>query len=355
MGFYGPNMCLLELYLRSSVEVRVGLFVVATVAIFIVFLFLLGDYRFGKGLKIYTDFHFSGSLSAGAPVKISGVRIGKVTEVRYVGATKNVDPPLYPEPPERAIQVRATVLIDEAYVDAINSNSTFLINQGLFGESYLEFRRADNGAPVVNGAIFRGRDAQSLDSLISTISRTVSDLKLDQIDLKAVGTLLKDGSSLANTMQRILATAEPEVPVLLSNANGAVLSFKELADGGKKLISTNGDLAKTLNNTKQLSGTLAGGGESLMNEAFNALAAIKKLDAILSAIPPEKVGRIIDNADITMNNLQGGSRDLAAVMGKVRSGQSTVGALLMSQELYNDIKELVKDIKRHPWKVLWRK
>ncbi len=342
--------------MRNSIEVRVGLFVVATVTLFIVFLFLLGDYRFGKGLKLYADFHFSGSLSAGAPVKISGVRIGKVTEVRYVAAAKNIDPPLYPEPPERAIQVRATVLIDEAYVEAVNSNSAFLINQpGLFGESYLELKRGENGQPVRSGTLFRGRDAQRLDTLISTITSAVSDLKLDQIDLKAIGILLQDGTSLIVTAQRILAAAEPEVPRLLNNANSAISSVKQLADNGKELVAANSDLARTLHNTNVISGKLAGDSENLLTEAHEALGAVKKIDSLAGAVNPEKIARIIDSAEITMNNLQGGSRDLAAIVGKVRSGQSTVGALLMSQELYNDLKDFIRDIKRHPWKVLWRK
>lgn len=40
------------------------------------------------------------------------------------------------------------------------------------------------------------------------------------------------------------------------------------------------------------------------------------------------------------------------VMDKVKSGEGTVGKLLMSDEIAKDLEELVKDLKAHPWKLL---
>lgn len=40
------------------------------------------------------------------------------------------------------------------------------------------------------------------------------------------------------------------------------------------------------------------------------------------------------------------------VMDKVKSGEGTVGKLLMSDEIAKDLEELVKDLRAHPWKLL---
>lgn len=40
------------------------------------------------------------------------------------------------------------------------------------------------------------------------------------------------------------------------------------------------------------------------------------------------------------------------VMDKVKSGEGTVGKLLMSDDIAKDLEELVKDLKAHPWKLL---
>ena len=39
---------------------------------------------------------------------------------------------------------------------------------------------------------------------------------------------------------------------------------------------------------------------------------------------------------------------------KVKKGQGTVGAVLMDDALYDDIQTLVRDLKRNPWKFLWK-
>ena len=40
-------------------------------------------------------------------------------------------------------------------------------------------------------------------------------------------------------------------------------------------------------------------------------------------------------------------------MADIQRGKGTVGQMLQDQEIYDDIKELIRDIKRHPWKLIW--
>ena len=37
-----------------------------------------------------------------------------------------------------------------------------------------------------------------------------------------------------------------------------------------------------------------------------------------------------------------------------RKGKGTAGALLVDQQIYDDLKELVRDLKRNPWKFFWK-
>lgn len=42
------------------------------------------------------------------------------------------------------------------------------------------------------------------------------------------------------------------------------------------------------------------------------------------------------------------------ILNQVKTGQGTVGKLIFDEELYNDVNEMVKDLKAHPWKLLHR-
>lgn len=45
---------------------------------------------------------------------------------------------------------------------------------------------------------------------------------------------------------------------------------------------------------------------------------------------------------------------LNLVLGKVKTGQGSLGKFLSNDTLYNDAEELFKDLKAHPWKLLYR-
>jgi phospholipid/cholesterol/gamma-HCH transport system substrate-binding protein len=46
--------------------------------------------------------------------------------------------------------------------------------------------------------------------------------------------------------------------------------------------------------------------------------------------------------------------DAQSMMARVKQGQGTAGALLKDEALYDDLSELVRDLKHNPWKILWK-
>ena len=61
-----------------SLEAKVGAFVLAGLVLIASAIFLLGDYTFERRYTIYTTFTDVANLSKDAPVKLSGVEVGKV-------------------------------------------------------------------------------------------------------------------------------------------------------------------------------------------------------------------------------------------------------------------------------------
>ena len=51
---------------------------------------------------------------------------------------------------------------------------------------------------------------------------------------------------------------------------------------------------------------------------------------------------------------KGAAKDAAAVTGQVRQGKGTLGALAMDEAVYDDLQELLRDLKHNPWKFFWR-
>src|SRR5688572_1772679 len=117
---------------ERGLEWKVGLLIVISSAILVGFIFVLGNFSLRSGYEIHLDFDYIGSLRAGAPVKVSGIKVGKVADVEFRGGA--VDPAL-----GKRVQVRVTAWIEDRVRDSIRQDAEFFINTaGVLGEQYLE-------------------------------------------------------------------------------------------------------------------------------------------------------------------------------------------------------------------------
>ena len=42
------------------------------------------------------------------------------------------------------------------------------------------------------------------------------------------------------------------------------------------------------------------------------------------------------------------------IVAHIKKGDGTVGALVMDEAVYDDVQEMVRDLKHNPWKFLWK-
>ncbi len=92
--------------------------------------------------------------------------------------------------------------------------------------------------------------------------------------------------------------------------------------------------------------------EELTRGTRETLAKVDKMiESINKVVGDEEFRASLKN---TLANLETLSSELSEVMTVVRKGEGTIGKFLTDDKLYNDIDEMVLDIKKHPWKLLYR-
>src|SRR5215813_1431483 len=330
-----------------SLELRVGLLIVAAAAILGGFLVVLGNFAFGKGYELRVDFDFSGNLQPGAPVKVSGIKVGKVEDVQFLGGALD-------EKTGRHVQVRVVAWVEDRVRPAIRENAEFFVNTaGVLGEQYLEIAPGSWDHPelgadkVVVGVNPPRTDlivARLYDFLDST-TRLLHDDKdlirrllaqsadavaeLDQLlkdNREDIGALIRAGTRFADEGAGVLAElrADPHaLPRLLADADGALVSARGALD-------------------------------SLTPRAGRFLDEGTRTLGLITEPRFERVLVLADSAN-TFLGRSGGLVDAAAgLLADLRAGKGTAGALLVKEELYADIREMVRDLKRNPWKFLWK-
>jgi phospholipid/cholesterol/gamma-HCH transport system substrate-binding protein len=88
--------------------------------------------------------------------------------------------------------------------------------------------------------------------------------------------------------------------------------------------------------------------EELMDRAHEVLDNLSSLSGSLDDSLKSSDGDLRQS----LKNIEISSASLSAVLGKIESGEGTIGKLLMKDELYQDIDAFAKDVRAHPWKLI---
>ena len=333
-----------------SIEVKVGMLILTAAGLLTAFIVVMGGINFQPAYSIFVDFDNPGGLQTGAPVKIAGVKVGKIKEIAFRGgAVKNgVREPL----------VRLRIEVEKRYEPSVHTNSIFYVTtQGVLGEQFLAIEPGSNDQPVLaENAVVRALDPPRLDMLVAEmyelLHSTVSSIRENKDDI---------GKAFTGLTRTLKGTGDffdkngNKLDVLADNAVKISEHADELVVGAKGKFVENPQLDRILDNVDKTTGMLAKDGPPLLADAKETIANTKRLTATLGDPAAQaKIKQAVDDvADITAR-AKSMTVDAQAVVSHMRRGKGTVGALVMDEQLFDDLQELARDLKHNPWKFLWR-
>ena len=346
---------------EKNVKTKVGALVLVAGVLLVGFVVLLGGFTVGEKQRYHVEFADSGSVLAGAPVKIAGVRAGRVSKVEFLIARdarksakrKTKDPP---------VNVRISIKVDQKMAASVRQDSEFFITtQGVLGEKYIEIIPGSAASPTwQEDAYVRGKDPPRIDLVFARV-----DSILEQVDAAMggggealdIGELVRSATRLMKRLDAYLEKHADRLDNIMVNVDGTAGDARALVKGLKDGVGDGTSVALILEDTRTVAQTLAAeigpttaAARRAMRSADRALdtanGLLKRneahLDGALKALPS-----VVKRADEV-------ARDAAFVMSRLKAGRGTVGQLLTDQEIYDDLKEMLRNIKRHPWKMLWR-
>ena len=92
----------------------------------------------------------------------------------------------------------------------------------------------------------------------------------------------------------------------------------------------------------------------LLAKAKKALDSAAELGKVIGPEQRKKLLQVLDRILEITRKVDNIAKDAAHVVSQVRRGRGTAGALVMDREIYEDVKEMVRDLKRNPWKFFWK-
>jgi phospholipid/cholesterol/gamma-HCH transport system substrate-binding protein len=339
--------------MKLSNEIKAGLFIVFSLLLLVMSIFVMGRERqiFASQSEYRVAFRDIKGLAPGAPVRLGGISIGRVEKVSF--AETITDP-----------NVHVKLLINEDFLDRIRTDSTVTIEtQGLLGDRFINISTGAQGEHLQPNSYLRSEEsgdmaqilakaqrvvdqtveiAQNINTLLKDFNTSsVPEIKEAVSAFKDIGRQVRDGDGFVHRLiyskkdgDEILSSIEKtskavsEVTEQIKNGQG-VLHALVYEPRGKETIDALADAAQRI---AVLSESLAG-----------VSTQIQTGDGIIHDLiyskSPHGLNEIMENLRKTSNNLQSASLALS-------EGSGTLGALLVDPQLYNNLVEVTDGAKR---------
>jgi phospholipid/cholesterol/gamma-HCH transport system substrate-binding protein len=333
-----------------SLEAKVGLLILVAAILLGAFLFILGGVSFKDNYSVFIDFDNPGSVQPGAAVRVGGVKVGTVEEVIYLGRR------LDPETGRRAL-VRVRVAIHSDVQDTIHDDALFYVaSQGVLGEQFIAI---DPGTPdhprLEDGAIVQGVDPPRLDLALALgyelLESIVAGVRENREEL---GTLMDDVVALVHAIRELLVGSEDDLNTIVDNV-------RTLSEEGITTLRSareayvDGERPQRI--MRNLDRTVALVDREAPQMIRNVGEAAEGANEVLDTFGPEQRQQLqntIASAERVATRAESTMADAEGIVNNLQEGRGTVGALLADEEIYDDLQELIRDLKHNPWKFFWR-
>lgn len=211
-------------------EFKVGLLFLITVSMVVVFALTIGAINpFTNAHQLTLLYSFAGGIEVGSPVRVMGVKVGRVKSIEFDSNALQSQPADSEE-----LHLRLLITIDKKAWQTLREDSQFYINlAGVIGEKFIEVTPGlRSSKPLTPGQTLRGIDPPRIDQLISQ-SYSLAGKIIDFVE--------SNEASVVDTIQmmnRLVANLNETLRFLDKTA-----SSREYRDLVKNLTAVSGDMA----------------------------------------------------------------------------------------------------------------
>lgn len=284
---------------------KIGLLMLVGLIVLAVFIIKIEDLSFGEEgerWSVEALFPSAAGVDRHAPVRIAGVRVGKVEEIRLEGSQALL------------------VLSLESGVELRQGARAQVTNMGMLGNKYVEVFPGDPSAPLLpEGAVLSGGNPPSFDNIMTAANEIGADVK----EVTEALRLSLGGEQGADKIGEI------------------VDNLRELTASLKELVATNqSNVNQTTENFREFSQTLRDELPAIA-EKMNLLA--DRLTVVVNENRDNMKGSLENIRDLS-DKLRGSADNLNAITGKIARGEGSIGKLINDEETVDNLNTTLESI-----------
>jgi len=340
----------------SATNLKVGIFLSAAVVTMGIAVFMVGQKSglFEGKTELHAYFADINGLVEGAPVRLAGLDVGTVSEIRF------------PEQLEQR-KARVTLSIKSRYMTRIRADSVaFVDSKGLLGDKLINITLGtEAAAELPEGGTLTTKTAPSIEHITGKLEEAIAsitqvtktaDLAIQEISTVQVRTDIgRIAGSVANILQQVESGKGLAHDLLFDERNGEELHGM--------LVDARGSLAEL---------------RSALERADRTVAAIEKGDGLAHELLYGEKGKLVmthledSAADVSalvrdareskgllhalvfdpenakaVTELTEASERINRIMAKIEAGRGTLGGLIVDPSVYEDLKTVLGNVERN--------
>jgi phospholipid/cholesterol/gamma-HCH transport system substrate-binding protein len=345
--------------------IRVGLLVSGALITLMVFLFLIGSEQkiFARKNEYEVRLENVSGLSQGNPVRMSGVTIGTIRDIKL------------PQDP-KSKQVDVLIMIDRKYGERVRGDSRVrLKKQGLLtGDTYIDVSAGTPRFPALEpGSIIPSQKGTDVEALITSGEDLMENLVQISFSLKNILGRVDRGEGLIGELTTQPETKQRITDTFLTTLNKTNAALTHM-ESGRGVV---GKLIYDDAYAERLTASIAGAAESMQSLTGNIQRSFQTGDGLVPAMLNDaeaktRVYELIENLRMTSGNLatftsslqtgqglvprlindreygdqalnefSGLVRQLNAVVTKINNGEGTAGKLISDPSMYESINDIL--------------
>jgi phospholipid/cholesterol/gamma-HCH transport system substrate-binding protein len=301
--------------MRNTLETKLGVFFALTLIVAIVVLEMVGVADFFKpGYKVHADFLTVQELKKGDLVKMAGVEIGRVDDIKLANE-----------------KVRVTLKIKKADAEVRTDSKATIKFTGLLGQNFVALDFGSSTAPrAVEGAILSTTEQPDLSAIMAKLDGVAGDIQ---------------GLTKSFTPDNLAPLFGPITDFMKQNSTNLSAILENARMVTEQVSNGKGTVGKLLYD------------ETLYNTALSAVVGLQAGTAELKSTVLEARG-MMTNANSIISQINAGQGTLGKlakdeklyvemtlamtnareILEKVNRGHGTIGKIVNDESLYKNVK-----------------
>jgi phospholipid/cholesterol/gamma-HCH transport system substrate-binding protein len=308
--------------MKISRELRIGVFGIVTLTLFIISVnFIKGKDIFSRNRTFYAVYDATAGIQEAAPVSVSGLEVGKVTDMRFL--TKNSNKILLELTVYRDVFIPANSVARIFSLDLLGTKNIEIV----FGNSKTG---AQDGDTLIGGSQM---------SLTEEVNKQVAPIKLKAENLlSSLDTMVTVLQSVFNSETRKSLNASfKSIQSTLSNLESTSYNMDTLVYGQRKRLE------RIMFNVESITETFRKNNENISKILSN-------FSLISDTLAKANLAGTLSNVNNVLSRVE-------AITTKIDKGEGSLGLLVNDQKLYDNLNKsaaqlnaLIEDMKLNPYR-----